>query len=68
MVLRNIWRARQVWVRLGKLLRQEGADPTTSAKFYWAMVQAVIVFGEETWVLSAAMLSKIEGLNMGFLH
>ena len=26
-VLNNIWKARQVWGILGKLLRREGADP-----------------------------------------
>ena len=29
-VLRNIWKARQVWDNLGELLRTEGADPFVS--------------------------------------
>ena len=55
-VLRNIQRVRQVWGRLGKFLRREGADPIISEKFYRVVVQAVLLFGSETWVLSAAML------------
>ena len=32
-VLRNIRKARQVWGRIGKLLRREGADPEALEKF-----------------------------------
>ena len=67
-VLRNIRRARQVWGRLGKLLRREGAELIISAKFYRAVVQAVLPFGEKTWVMLAVMLSKIEGVHVGFLQ
>ena len=55
-VFRNIWRARQVWGRLGKLLRREGADPIISSKFYLAVVQAVLIFGSETWLVTAGIL------------
>ena len=47
-VLRNIRRARQVWGRLGKFLRREGADPIIPEKLYRAVVQEVILFGAET--------------------
>ena len=67
-VLRIIRKARQTWVRLGKLLMQEGADPIILAKFYWAMVQAVLLFGAKTLVMSAAMLKKLEGVHVGFLQ
>ena len=46
-VLRNIRRARQVWGSLGKLLRREGVDPIILAKFYRALVQSVLLFGEK---------------------
>ena len=42
-------------------------DPITSEKFYRAVVQAVLLFGAETWVLLSAMLNKIEGVHVGFL-
>ena len=54
-VRRNIRKENQVWSRLGVILRWEGSDPITSAEFYRAVVQAVLLFGAETWVLSAAM-------------
>ena len=31
-----------------------------SAMFYWAVVQAVMIFGTETWVLSEAMVLLIQ--------
>ena len=58
-MLRNIRRAKQVWGKLGKLLRRKGADPITSAKFYRAVVQSVLLFGAKTCVLSAAMLNNL---------
>ena len=57
-----------MWGRLVKLLRREGADPIISAKFYDAVVQAVLLFGSETWVLTAAMLHKLKEVHVGFLR
>ena len=51
-VLWNFGKARRVWNRMGKLLRREGAEPRVSAIFYRAVVQTVLLFGAETWVLS----------------
>ena len=44
-------------------MRQEGADPIISAEFYRVVVQAVLLFEEETWVLSAAMANQIVGFH-----
>ena len=54
--------------QLGKLLRREGEDTITSAKFYWAVVQAVLLFVAETYDLSAAMLNNLKGVHVGFLR
>ena len=67
-VLRNISKAMQVWGRLGKLLQREGAEPAVSAKFYRAVVQAVLLFGVETRVLSAPMMQRLEGAHVSFLR
>ena len=64
----NIGRARQVWGSLGKLLSREGADPIVSANFYQALVQVVLLFGAETWVLTEMMLQKMEGVHVSFLR
>ena len=67
-VLRNIQKVRQVLGHLGKFLWMEGADTFISEKFYRTVVQAVFIFGEETWVLLAAMLKKLEGVHLVFLR
>ena len=65
--LRKIWRARQVWGRLGKLLSRYGVDPIILEKYYRAVVQAVLLFGSETWVLTAEIMQNIEGVHVVFL-
>ena len=52
---------------LGTLLRQEGADPKVLEMLYRAVALAVLIFGSETWVLSAEMDRKVEGTHTGFL-
>ena len=67
-VLRNIRKARQVWGRIGKFLRREGAEPAVSENNYRAVVQAVLLFGADTWVLLAPMMKRLEEVHVGFLQ
>ena len=67
-VPRNISKARQVWIRLGKILQREVSDQLVSAMFYLEMVQAVLLLGEDTCVLSASMSKNLEGVHVGFLR
>ena len=39
-----------------------------SAIFYRAVVQSVLLLGEETWVLSEAMSRNLEGVHVGLLR
>ena len=59
---------RSAWGRLGTLLRREEAEPRVSAISYRAVVQAILLYGSETWVLSATMERKVEGIHTGFLR
>ena len=43
-----------------KLLRREGVDLRVSEMLYWELVQAVLLWGEETWVLLEAMSRNME--------
>ena len=49
------------------MLRREGADPAILKKFYRAVIQVVLFFGVETWVLSEPMAHRIYGIHVGFL-
>ena len=57
-------KARKVWARVGTVLKGEHASPKVCAKFYRAVVQAVLLYGSETWNLSAASLKRLEGFNI----
>jgi len=62
-VNRNLTRARQKWGRIGKVLVRTGAAPKTMASFYKAIVQSVLLFGAETWVLSRSMDRKLQSFH-----
>ena len=49
-VVKNLSRARKVWSRMSRILSREGAAPRVSGFFFKAVVQAVLLFGAETWV------------------
>ena len=57
-----------MWGRLGKLLQREGMEPEVSEKLYHTVVQAVLLFGVETWVLLAPMMQSLEGEHVSFLR
>ena len=67
-VRRNVGKARQVLIRLGKILRLEGGYLQVSEMFYWVVLQAVLLFGEETYFLLAAMSRNLEVVHVGFLR
>ena len=56
----NMKKSRRIWGRLARVLGREGEDPKVSQTFYIAMTQAVILFGSETWVLTAKMEKALD--------
>ena len=54
-MLGNIGKARKSLGRLSQILIREGADPKVLGHFYKAVLQAVLLFGAETWVLTPWM-------------
>ena len=67
-VRKNIMRARLVWGRLGTLMRREGEEPRVLEIFDRAVAQAVLLFGSETWVPSAAMERNVDVIYTCFLQ
>ena len=51
-VEQNFRRAQGKWGRLEKILGREGADKGMSGRLHVAVVQVVLLFGSETWVLT----------------
>lgn len=62
-VTRNIQRAKAKWAMLHRLLSREGADKRTSGFFYKAVVQAVLLYGSETWALTQEMYKPLAAFH-----
>ena len=51
-----------------EVAKEGGTDPSDPVKFYHVVVQVVFLFWAETWVLSASMAKKLEGVHVGLLR
>ena len=51
----NLQNARKSWGQMLQILSWEGADPKVLGYFFKAVVQAVLLFGAEMWVLTPRM-------------
>ena len=60
----NLAKERRSWGRLQRILGREGATARISGAFFKAVVQQVLLFGAETWVVTPRM----ERALSGFLH
>ena len=59
----DIQKARANWGRFARILGREGADPKVSRSFYTAVTQQVLLFGEESWVLTKKMESALDAFQ-----
>ena len=57
-------KARKSWGRMQGILRREGATTRISGNFFKAVVQQLLLFGAETWVVTP----KMERALSAFLH
>jgi hypothetical protein len=57
-------KARATWARVGKVLWGEHTPPTVAAKFYLAIVQAILLYGSKTWVISPQAMARLEGFHI----
>ena len=44
-------KARKRWACVGKILKTEGMNPKIMSKFYLTIVQAVLLYGSDSWVV-----------------
>ena len=51
-VVHNLQRAHKKWEQLSQVLIREGADASTLGRIYVAVVQAVMLYRSETWVMT----------------
>jgi hypothetical protein len=56
------------WARVGQILHKENAPPRTSAKFYQAIMQSVLLYGSKMWVLSKAVMARLDGFHIHVVY
>ena len=61
----NLLKARKIWRRLLRILCRKEADKRVSGNFFNAVVQAVFLFGDDTWVLTPRMERDLDSFHYG---
>ena len=61
--LRQLYKARKKWNRLVSILRSEGVNPIIMGYFYKAVVQTVLIYGSESWVVSGDIMRKLRSFH-----
>jgi hypothetical protein len=59
---------RGTWARVYQMFHRENAPPRTRVKFYKAIVQSVLLYRSKTWVLSKAVMARLEGFHIRVVY
>jgi len=62
-VFARLAKARARWGRIGRVLSSSRANPRCMARFYLAVLQSVLLYGSETWVLSPVVLRRLQSFH-----
>ena len=62
-VVRNLDQAKTVWSRMSRILGREVETPWVSGLFFKAVIQSVLLFGAETWVVTSHMGKSLGGFR-----
>ena len=62
-ILAQLRKARGLWRRLVKILKREGAEPFQMGRFYVGIVQAILLYGSESWTISLLEMEALEGFQ-----
>jgi hypothetical protein len=52
------------WALVSQVLHNENVSPHVAATFYKAVVEAILLYGSKTWVLSQTALAHLEGFHI----
>ena len=59
----NLKIARNRWNSIAKILKDEGSNAKTMAKFYITIVQAVLLYGADSWVISKRDMTRLNSFH-----
>ena len=62
-VIWNLTKTKVVWRRMARILIREGARPQVSVFFFKAVIQLVLIFGVEMWVVTPSMGRVLGGFQ-----
>ena len=62
-VVSNFWIARHKWAQLTRVLTREGMDAQTSGLIYLSVVQLVMLYRSETWVMTPCIERVLDGFH-----
>jgi hypothetical protein len=57
-------KAQATWARVGQVLRSKNASPFVAAKFYKAIIQAILLYGSKSCVISLTAMARLKGLHI----
>ncbi len=60
----NLRRARGCWTQVSHVLWAENVTPKTCGMFYKVTVQAMLLYGSETWSLYLMSMKHLEGFHI----
>jgi hypothetical protein len=60
----QIRKARSTWARIGQVLWSENVSPFVAARFYQAIIQAILLYGSKSWVISWTAMVRLEGFHI----
>ena len=63
-VTQNLQKARKVWSHIHRILRADGCSPHVMAYFYKTIIQSVLLFGSESWVLSQRLRKRLDSFHL----
>ena len=59
----NVKMARQQWNSIANILKREGADPASMSRFYLTVIQAVLLYGADSWCVSERNMGILKGFH-----
>ena len=62
-IFRQLTRARQRWAMIARVVAKLQIPAKAAGMFYKAIVQAVLLYGSETWVVDPPMLNVLESFH-----
>ena len=60
---RQLKRAKAKWARVGKILSVQTTEPRVRGFFYKAILQAVLLYGSESWIISEHKLNELRSFH-----